>query len=244
MRMSWIVPAYDPNKLIRDQTMSLATLADLKKAVRVARDGGPTIVPKLWPETPRWSTHPDADDVHRWLKEHEHCALCLDLETTYSGQIMCCGLWCVEHALTSQGICIPFFSKGMQKYWNPLDELKVKGSLFHALKTQRVVGQNIVGFDIPMMRKAWGLVIKAYGDTMVAHSLCMPELPHGLAFLSSVFTDLPPYKKEFGDSKAEKDDVDKWERIQDSDDLDLRIYNLLDVFATAVTWEALVEMMA
>lgn len=225
--------------------MALATLSDMKKAVRIAHEG-PTVVPKEWDGTsfPRWATHPTEPDVAGWLNEFQDCTLCLDLETTYSGQIMCLGLWPIEYALEAQGICIPFFSKGMQKYWNPVDELKVKGSLFHVLKRARVVGQNIAGFDAPMMRKAWGLSIEPYGDTMIAHSLCMPELPHGLAFLSSVFTDLSPYKKEFGDSKAEKDDVDKWERIQDSDDLELRVYNLLDVFATAVVWQALVEMMA
>ncbi len=245
--MSYIIPAIHLAALLRDQTMAVATLADLKKAVRIAKDGGPTLIPACYAkgeEFPQWSTHPNLNQVLWWLGEHQEDTLALDLETTYSGIIMCCGLWSVERALDDQGICIPFYSQGTQKYWNTIDELKIKEALFGAIKRNRIIGQNAAGFDVPMMKKNWGIdYVKLYADTMVAHSLVMPELPHGLAFMSSMFTDLSPYKYEFGESKEQKDDVDKWERVQDMPDMELRIYNLLDCFATALVWQALEPMM-
>jgi hypothetical protein len=246
--MSYIIPVIEPHKLMRDQTMGVATLADLRKAVQIARDGGPTLIPQVFKRGehfPSWATHPDVHEVVTWLDEHKHLTLALDLETTYSGQIMCCGLWPVEGVLEDQGLCIPFAQRGGRDYWSILQGLKVKEALFDVLTSPstRIVGQNAAGFDVPMMRKAWGINVKLVGDTMIAHSLCMPELPHGLAFLSSVFTHLSPYKHEFGESKEAKDDVDKWERVQDMDDMELRVYNILDAFATAVVWGELEKMM-
>lgn len=198
---------------------------------------------------PQWSIFPTADDVLSWLDAHHHQALSFDLESTYQGSIMCMGLWPVDNWLDAQGICIPFLKQGGRPYWdNQLDRLRVMDAVFTMLRDPAwgKIGQNVAGFDIPLIRKTWGVETAGLiGDTMIAHSLVMPELPHGLAFLSSIFTDLSPYKLEVHeDATDERDDVDKWTNVQHYDDFKLREYCLLDTFATAGAWVHLERMMS
>lgn len=249
--MAWIVPSLHPAALVRDQTMQLAVISDLEKALRIQRDGGPSLVPACYragQPASRESLFPDVDYVLGWLDHYKGQLLALDIESTYQGQIMCLGMWPVETALEDEGLCVPFWSRGGIKYWNALDELRVKQAVFGMLTDADwpKVGQNFVGFDVPRMKQAWGVdTVGVIGDTMVAHWCCMPELPHGLAFLSSIFTDLSPYKAEVHTNESEKDDVDKWEAVLDYDDRNLREYCCHgDCFATAVTWRGLREMMA
>lgn len=247
---TWIVPTLHPAALVRDQTMTLAVLSDLEKARRIHADGGPTLIPACYragQPMPHYAIFPTAQCVIDWLAAHKGHTLSLDIESTYFDQIMCLGIWSVDTALEDEGICVPFFSRGGVKYWNTLDELRVKEAVFSMLAdaTWPKVGQNFVGFDVPMMRKVWGVETRGViGDTMVAHWSVMPELLHGLAFLSSIFTDLSPYKVEVHSNETEKDDTDKWQAVQDYDDRNLREYCLLDTFATALAWIALVRMMA
>jgi hypothetical protein len=247
---SWIIPTLHPASLIRDNTLQLAVLSDLQKAMRIHQDGGPTLVPACYragQSMPDYSIFPTTGVVLEWLAQHRGQTLSIDIESTYQGQIMCLGIWPVDTALTDEGICIPFCKKGGEKYWNIHHELAVKQAVFAMLSnpTWPKIGQNFAGFDVPMMQKAWGVQTRGVlGDTMIAHWCCMPELPHGLAFLSSIFTDLSPFKREVHTNESEKDDVDKWSAVQDYDDRNLREYCLLDTFATALTWTALVEIMA
>lgn len=198
---------------------------------------------------PHWSIFPTFSDVRAWLEAHYRATLSFDLESTYQGDVMCMGLWPVDNWLDEQGICIPLLKQGGKPYWdNQLDRLRVMDMIFTMLRDPHwaKVGQNVAGFDIPLMRKAWGIETQGLlGDTMIAHSLVMPELPHSLAFLSSIFTDLSPYKIEVHEtSTEEKDDTDKWENIQHYDDYKLREYCLLDTFATAGSWVHLERMMS
>jgi DNA polymerase I len=245
----WIVPTLNSGALIGDQTMQLAVLADLQKALRIQKDGGPSLVPAVYRAgmpMPTDMLFPTVPTVVNWLEAHRGHTLSVDIECTYHGQIMCVGLWCVDEDLEDQGVCIPFYSKGGTRYWNNLDELRVKEALFGMLKdvSWPKIGQNFVGFDVSKMEEAWGVkTLGVVGDTMLAHWCVMPELPHGLAFLSSIFTDLSPYKLEVHTNESEKDDVDKWESVQEYDDRNLREYCQQDTFATSRTWHSLVAMM-
>lgn len=248
---TYVVPTLNPAKLVRDQTMTLAVLSDLEKARRIQRDGGPTLLPACYRAgmpMPEHSMFPDVDTVLDWLAARRHLTLSLDIESTYFDEIMCLGIWPVETALEDEGLCVPFLKQGRGKYWGSgLDELRIKQAVFEMLTDASwpKIGQNFVGFDVPMMQKVWGVTTQGViGDTMIAHWTVMPELPHGLAYLSSIFTDLSPYKVEVHSNESEKDDVDKWEAVGDYDDRNLREYCLLDTFATAMAWRALVEMMA
>ena len=152
MAKIWLVPTIHPASILRDQTMQVAVVEDLRKAKRIQVDGGPTILPacyKRGEEMPEWSVYPTPGHVRWWLDCHVGHTLSLDLEVTFYDKIMCMGMWCVdcfygycndaqresngEDLAAEQGICVPFHKKGGGAYWNKIEELKVKGWIIEML---------------------------------------------------------------------------------------------------------------
>lgn len=247
--MAWLVPTLHPAGLYRDPTLQFAMHEDLRKAVRVQKEG-PTRVP---PTIQEWQWMPDLEQVGKWLHMPKlGCPISCDFESTLDGRVVCLGLWeCVDPTIR-KGICIPFLRQGDYAYWKPAEEEQVKRWVWGFLQDPAIkkVGQNIVGFDFgyppfnsrSLVKRAWGIDVRGIiGDTYAAHALCYAELPHGLGFQASIGTDLGAFKEDpaVGTKKA-----DKWGRILDRDDKDLRVYNLLDAFSTAVIWNDLEKEMA
>lgn len=237
-----VVPATHPAALLREQTQQVCLVSDLRKAARIQREG----VTRVPPPFREWQWKPGAWDATGWLRGvGQEFGVVVDIEATFQDDIVCVGLWPLRGACV--GICIPFRTKGGGFYWHEPDASEVKGALIALLEDARVpkVGQNFVGFDAPLLKRAWGVEVRGVlGDTMVGHHLVWPELPHSLAFLSSMFTDLGAYKRAVHQGD-EKDDVQKsFSRIFDYEDKALRCYCLEDTFATKHAWLALEAEMA
>lgn len=69
---------------------------------------------------------------------------------------------------------------------------------------EELVGQNCLQFDLPVLQEH-GIIAPSgipLWDTMLMHHLLQPDLPHGLAFLGSVFTNKPAWKHLSGDDEA------------------------------------------
>lgn len=246
----WVVPTIHPAALLRDQTMQWAVKHDLAKAVRIHKEGV-TRVPKCYRagglgHMPEWSIFPALHDVEKFMERWRGQLLSCDFESTFQGKVMCLGMWPVEEIWEEQGLCVPFAVRGGGPYWNPGEEVAVKQLVFGMLQdeTWPKVGQNWVGFDEQLAKSAWGITVRGtIGDCMVAHHLVMPELPHSLAFQSSICTDLGPYKLEVHETE-EKDDSNKFENITDYDERKLRTYCLEDCIAGGAAWRDLREAMA
>lgn len=86
----------------------------------------------------------------------------------------------------------------------------------------RLCGHNIQTYDRPILRR-YGMNLpprERVFDTLPAHRIVESELPHGLGYLSSRFTDMPKHKPGGGH--------DAW-----PSDEELSAYCLLDVVCTA-----------
>lgn len=249
-----LIPTVHPAAVLRDQTMQFALEEDLKKAVRVQREGA-TVVP---PPIMDWQWKPTRDEVRAWLVSYDDgYPISCDFEGTLDGKVVCLGLWPTNLPCEEHGICIPFLRQGGFDYW-PIGEHQEVLSLVMSFLTDPArpkVGQNIVGYDFgyypwnaqSLAKRAWGIDVRGIlGDTMVAHHLCFPELRHGLAFQASISTDLPPYKllyRENADKEEEKG-AKAYAGILNEPDEKTRTYCLNDAFATAVIWNELERMMA
>lgn len=125
-----------------------------------------------------------------------------DLETIGQREklnIMCIGFaWSPSHA-----ICIPLLTRGGHVYWKNYSHEEEVWRLMCDLFDSDIpiVGQNIFTFDIPKLlelgvhfRRTNSLGASRAHDTLIRHHNIATELPHSLAFLTSVYTDMPHYK--------------------------------------------------
>lgn len=130
-------------------------------------------------------TNPTIDQV----KEFNATTFAFDIETDMStGQITMVGL-CDRpfHAIS-----IPFRGAYLQEL----------NRIFGA--AEELVGQNCVQFDLPVLR-SHGISVREdtrVWDTMLMQHLLQPDLPHGLAFLGSIFTNKPAWKHLSGEDEA------------------------------------------
>jgi uracil-DNA glycosylase family 4 len=103
----------------------------------------------------------------------------------------------------------------------------------------RKVFQYGCGFDINMLWENGADVQSYTDDTMVAQHILNPELPRGLDFLTSIYTDMPYYKQE---GRGEiPDNIKAWS--DKADRKGLYVYNGKDTLATFEIWQKqLVEL--
>lgn len=232
--------------------MQAAVISDLKKAVRIHKDGGLTYIPRmerLHGAMPMWATHPTLEDVVRFFGDYRRRRLAADFEATLRRVPWCVGFWPVDTWLEDQGICVPFRSQGGAKYWAPDEEREVLSIVREVFEDPKwpVWGQNFAGYDVTLVRDlGWACRSEVDDnpveqDTMVSAHAVYPELPQSLAFQSSRFTDMGPYKLEVKERDKALDDEDEddtmqatgIENVAEIDDTKLRTYCLRDCFATA-----------
>lgn len=131
-----------------------------------------------------YETHPSLDLV----KSFTATEFAFDIETIRAtGEITMVGL----SSESTHAICVP--AKGA--YLKELERI-FKQAL-------SVVGHNALQFDLPRLR-AVGVHISPtclVWDTMLMQHLLQPDLPHGLDFLGSFFTNKPAWKHLSGDDE-------------------------------------------
>lgn len=132
-----------------------------------------------------YETHPSLDTV----REFTATEFAFDIECIRAtGEITMVGL-CAE---STKAICVP--AQGAY-----LGELR---RIFR--NARELIGHNCLQFDLPRLR-AVGVVpgeeVQVW-DTMLMQHLLQPDLPHGLDFLGSFFTNKPAWKHLSGEDEA------------------------------------------
>jgi len=161
-----------------------------------------------------------------------------DIETLgerNSINVICIGLaWSASDA-----ICIPFLRRGGYNYWRTeWEEFKAWEALCRLFEGDNIkITQNGFTFDLPVLMDL-GMRFKRHTvvDTLIGHHVVATELPHSLAFLTSIYTEMDYYKgdvKRHGGMLWAPDDV-------------LRTYNAKDCIATYIAkqhiWEEMKEL--
>lgn len=98
--------------------------------------------------------------------------------------------------LACAGFCL---KKDSTKAWVIECDTPERISLLRAIlewEKARKVGHNITGYDILMLDSVGIHTRNFYWDTMVGSHTLFPDLPKSLAFLTSLYTDIPYYKDE------------------------------------------------
>lgn len=183
---SWIIPTYHPSTSIRDGTRSPQVVFDITKAARIAKSGFSL-------PTHDFIIDPDEHTFELLLDELSRVAFtAADIETIRgTNHVLCMGF-----ALSSsRAFCL----KNHYPLGHGLEE-EFRNRIYRVLDAVQHVTFHNGGFDTQIL---WsnGIDInhkKFTYDTMLAQRVLEPELPIGLAFCASIYTDEPFYK---GDGK-------------------------------------------
>lgn len=209
-----VMPTLHPAYVLRDFSMHPVVLKDLEKAKRESAQRA-LEAPQL-----TLTTQPTLFAVMEYI---DRCAasgaFSYDIETL-GPRIRCLGLSCSPES----ALCIPL-KHGMRNHWTENEEQTVWLALKQLFQTPGVVkvAQNAV-FDLSYLVPFVGFPVPPLFDTMLAHHLLYPELPHDLDFLASIYTPLNYYG--IG-------------AVMRATDEDTHIYNMKDCLATYMTWQAL-----
>ena len=147
------------------------------------------------------------------------CIIDYDIETSpKTHELSCIGLTYRPGII----MCVPFID-GNGDYFSADQELQIMlllNDLFgNALIRKR--GQNVI-FDSHFLLRKYGIRTYNLEDTMVAQGILWPEMHKGLDFITSVWTDIPYYKR---DGKIWLTGEGQWQKGWE--------YNCLDVLSCA-----------
>lgn len=181
-----VLPTYHPAAVLRDWSSRPVATADLMKAAREQH----------FPEVRRprrliW-THPTLADLLDYEVQHLNGAarIACDIETAGT-QITCIGF----SPSPDSAIVIPLFRGTNDHYWSdPAEEVAALQIVQRWLDTYPCVFQNGL-YDMHVMWRYYGLRLRHdTEDTMLMHHAYMPELPKGLGFLGTLYSDEPVWK--------------------------------------------------
>jgi DNA polymerase I - 3''-5'' exonuclease and polymerase domains len=135
---------------------------------------------------------------------------------------------CVSLAFDSiEGLCVPLWnSTSITRISDiPSSDLASIWNILYLLlkdKNKKIIGQNFK-YDQDKLRRLGFVISNLYSDTLLKHFAISPELPHNLAFQTSIYTEEPYYKDEGLEFDYTKHDIS-----------DLLLYGAKDA---PVTWE-------
>lgn len=186
-----VIPAFHPASVAREWAMRPTLICDLQRAKEQSefkdiRQTVRTLVVAY--------SYDEAVSLLTEIKEHaQHVAFDIETETE---QITCIGL-SPSHR-PNWAVCIPFWFGASGSLFNESQEIIVWELVRSILESPKIdkYAQNGM-FDIEVLRRTMGINVRGFKlDTMLAFHCLYAELPKGLDFLVSLYTDHPYYKHQ------------------------------------------------
>lgn len=235
-----VLPTFHPAYVARDPRWRSTAISDVKKAVRFFEDRLTWRDPEMIFQ-PSWQQAAEFLGVVRdrvssdgWRATPGKGAA-FDFETDslepVRTVVRCLGIGGAKRVMV-----LPFASvekgKGPAPFYSADDRARIKDIAAAWLRGPRLkVGHNATNFDTAVSEAFFGVVPIPIIDTMLLHKVVQPDLPHGLAYLGSILTDIRRWKR--GDPG-----------VNARSDLELWVYNGLDVAVTATIFSILLRLAA
>lgn len=178
-----VVPTYNPSYILRGNIQDLPILeADLRKALRIAQT-------ETWNyPTTRFITDPSFQECLHYLNQ-QYDTIAYDYETVNNLTWLFGFAWSEQNAIS-----IPFTRQQTHR-WTTEQEIELTLALKRLLENPKItkIVQNGL-YDNTISARELGINVQGVEiDTMLAQHTLYPELPKGLDFLSSIYTDHPMY---------------------------------------------------
>lgn len=207
------IPSIHPAACLREWVNVYIMTFDFKKALRESKTADLVRVERSY------KTDPTFEEVCSYLELFKHIKyLSIDIETYMRSGIT----RCIAFAFTiDAAFCIPIL-KDMKPVWSIEEEKYIWKELFYILTANHIkrIGQNNC-FELSQLKPFTSGQMSFNMDTLRAHALVFPELKHSLAFMTSIYTDMPYYKD---DGKISDDKGRNYKQLQE--------YNCKDVCST------------
>ena len=189
-----VIPTFHPAAVLRMYDQMPVVVTDFIKA-RAQMD-----TPEFNPPAREIWLNPTVSDLGEWAGKYVHPRdiLSFDIETGH-GFITCIGF----STDAGNGLVIPFIDKAKPgyAYWKTLeDELFAMKFIYSLLagpfpkKSFEKLAQNGL-YDCQWIWRKWKMPVYGFcHDTMLLHHALQPELPKGLDFLGSIYTNERAWK--------------------------------------------------
>lgn len=204
---------------------------------------------------PRWKDdnfiyQPTLEEIRTFLRESKGKKVTFDVETDGRHPLIC-DLRCLGMFNGKRAICIPFLYRDgttetfiptgkkkprVKRRWVEYYPAATRASIVKELqrfadssKSDRTIfGTQNGQYDRLVMKHRAGVSFPQGDDTILMHHVVASFLPHGLGFLTSMYTDRPYYKStEDGDAWSSTTDDELWR------------YCMRDCVCTWLAWEKL-----
>jgi uracil-DNA glycosylase family 4 len=182
-----VICCYNPAHILREPKLEVVFRMDCNKLTRLIKGefNAPDIRAII---NPSYSVV--LDYIHSLTDSDEPIAH--DIETI-ADETACVGL----ANSNSEGMCINFRTQSEHRY-SLIEERNIRLALQELLgnRNKAFIAQN-GNFDAYWMHYKDRIRVHGYWfDTMLAHHLLYPSLPHNLGFITAQYTDYPYYKDE------------------------------------------------
>ena len=184
-----ILPTLPPKYFFVDPKVKLYVSVDFSKVAHLLNNGNvPDVEDVVW-------VADTIDKLNNFAERHRNAEWgVFDIETKFNIPV-CIGFCFSDH----EAICVPLVDNEVDNtheimLWKTVDEL---------LRSKKWVNQNIK-FDIQKLMRFGFQIPNIIGDTAIRSNILYPEFPKNLAFLNSIYTNIPYYKDEGKDAKDRK----------------------------------------
>lgn len=183
-----VIPTYHPAAILRQWQFRAAAVKDFQRIANESRFPEVVRLPRDLIINP---TFEEAMTYLQRLKGEEYCAFDIETETE---QITCIGF---AHR-RDYAMCIPFWCGSSGSIWPKEQETQLWKAIGEVLESKELkkIAQN-GSYDIEYLQRCIGIEVENfYFDTMLGFHTLYLELPKGLDFLTSIYTDHPYYKEQ------------------------------------------------
>jgi DNA polymerase-1 len=182
-----VIPTIHPAAILREWKFRPMCVCDLHKAKQESGYPGIRVLQR------NIIIHPSFTNVCAFLdgilRQKQTCAFDIETETSQ--------ISCIAFATSPQeSMCIPFWFGASGSIYSEKDELEIWWKIKEVLENPEIkkIAQN-AQYDMTILRDKYHINVKGlWLDTMIAFHSIYPELPKSLAFLTSIYTDVPYYK--------------------------------------------------
>lgn len=189
-----VLPTFHPAYILRAWSDRPIAVTDFLKANRFVTEGFHVPRRELWlaPTLEECERFVEDFIFSPWERREWFGPLSFDVET-FGGTVTCIGFAPSE----DRAITIPFYDPTApdRNYWPDADtERKAWGLVRRVLESEiPKLGQNGL-YDVQYCHR-WKIKVHRYlHDTMIRHHALEPEMPKGLGFLATIYTDEAQWK--------------------------------------------------